>query len=196
MVKQLVAAAGLLFLAGCAVPTTYTYGTQNYSSAQTFHAAANADMVAALSTVTPLPVPLTDKTLILAIPSESTRFNYAKSLFVRQTGQQPMNEALAILQNVGRVNQMGMRIYYDGLLKRNIYKSVQLIEMQAMTGEFSASPEADALYITEPAPGSAQWFYVSDKHGKQIFAADRSDPSTTGKLNAFIEAVQAQAIRE
>lgn len=58
------------------------------------------------------------------------------------------------------------------------------------------TPDTDVLYMNEPTQGSVQWYFVSDKQGKQIFSYDRGFPTPAGKLKAFVDAVQIQAIRE
>jgi hypothetical protein len=68
--------------------------------------------------------------------------------------------------------------------------------MPAMSVSLEPSSDTDVLYYTEPSQGTGQWFYATTKHGKQIFAYDRSGAGSTAKVHAFIDAVQALAIRE
>ena len=65
-----------------------------------------------------------------------------------------------------------------------------------LLGSFEASADTDVLHYVEPVLGSRQWYYTSLKNGKQIFAYDQSSPTMPGKLLAFVDAVQAQAIRD
>jgi len=181
-------------LSGCAV--TYTYEGQKYDSKEKFHQAVESNMTAALAGIVPLPKPLTQKKLIFAMPSEAALIAESTKRFVQMQGTQPSGPAKEILENITKSNLKNAKVFYDGVQKRNIYSSVQFIEMQSMTGSYAASDGADALYIVEPTAGSGQWYFVSLKHGKQIFAYDRSAPTAAGKVQAFIEAVQAQAIRD
>ena len=65
-----------------------------------------------------------------------------------------------------------------------------------MITSLEPSKEYDVIYYTEPSVGSGQYFYASIKHGKQIFSFDRSQTGPDGKVKAFVEAIQALAIRE
>lgn len=53
-----------------------------------------------------------------------------------------------------------------------------------------------ALYYVEPVQGAGQWFYTTAKGGKQVFAFDLSPTSATGRVKNYLDAVQAQAVRE
>ena len=181
-------------LSGCAV--TYTYEGQKYDSKEKFHQAVESSTAAMVAAVVPLPKPLTQKKLIFAMPSEAALIEESTKRFVKMQGTQPIGAAKEIIENIPKSTFRNIKVFYEGVQRKNIYSSVQFIEMQSMTGSFAASDDADALYMVEPAAGSAQWYYVSLKHGKQIFAYDRSAPTGTGKVQAFIEAVQTQAIRD
>ena len=88
------------------------------------------------------------------------------------------------------------KVFFDGVQKRGIYSSVEIRDMPSMAVSIEPSQEYDVLYFTEPSVGSGQYFYASAKHGKQVFAYDRSGEGVTAKVNAFIEAAQVQAIKE
>jgi len=69
--------------------------------------------------------------------------------------------------------------------------------MESTMGSFAASPDIDTLFLLIPAPpGAPQWYYTSLKRGKQAFSYDRTSPTFEGQIQAFIDAVQAQAIRD
>lgn len=194
MIKRFLSLVAFVTLGGCAV--NYTYQGQKYDSKEKFHLAVDSSVANVISSITPLPAPLTQKKLVFAIPSEATIINESKRRFVTAQGREPNGIALEILENVPKSTYKNIKIFFDGLRKRNIYSATQFVEMDAMTGSISASADADTLYMIEPGPNSAQWYYTSLKHGKQIFAYDRSSPTAEGKVQAFIEAVQAQAIRD
>jgi hypothetical protein len=52
------------------------------------------------------------------------------------------------------------------------------------------------VFYYETGLGSANWFYATQKSGKQILAVDRTAPTISGKVQAFVEAVQLQAIKD
>jgi len=194
MIKKFVGLIVLVALSGCAA--VYQYNGQKYDSKEKFQQAVDSSLSGALSTITPLPAPLTQKKLVFAIPSETTAFNEQVRRHVALNGSQPNALQNEMYENQTKSNYKNVKVYFDALQKKNIYASTQFIEMQSPTGSFAASADTDALYYAEPSQGSGQWYYTSLKHGKQIFAYDRSSPTLPGKLQAFVDAVQAQAIRD
>ena len=194
MIKKGFFLAILLLLNGCAV--TYFYEGQKYDSKEKFHQAVDNDIRGALENVVPLAKPLTSKKLLFAMPSESVIIAESTNRFVKLQGTSPIGPAKEIIENVPKANYRGVRIFYDALKKKGIYVSTQIIEMQSMTGSFAASDDTDVFLYVEPTQGSGQLFYISAKHGKQILAFDRSSPNTSGKVQALVDAVQAQAIRD
>lgn len=193
MIKKFAGLFVVVALSGCAV--NYTYEGQKYDSKEKFQQAVDATVVGALSGITPLATPLTQKKLVFAMPSEATLIDESTKRFVKTQGTQPIGPAKEILENIPRSTYKNIKVFHDAVQKRNIFTSTQFVEMQSMTGSFAASADTDTLYMVEPSQGSGQWYYTSLKHGKQIFAYDRSSPTSAGKVQAFIDAVQAQAIR-
>lgn len=194
MIRKFVAAIVFLALSGCAV--NYTFDGQKYDSKEKFNQAIDSKVLSVLSTITPLPKPLSQRKLIFAMPSEATLIDESMKRFAARAGTQATGQAAEIVQNLTRSNYKNTKVFYDAVQKKNIYVATQFIEMQSMTGSFAASPDTDVLFMVEPDQGSTQWFYVSQKQGKQIFSYDRSDITYAGKLKAFVDAAQAQAIRE
>lgn len=88
------------------------------------------------------------------------------------------------------------KVFFEGVQKRGIYSSVEIRDAMSMAVSIEPAQEYDVLYFTEPAIGSGQYFYSSVKHGKQVFAYDRSGEGVIAKVNAFIEAAQVQAIKD
>lgn len=194
MIKKFAVLIVFTALSGCAV--NYTFEGQKYDSKEKFQQAVESNALAVVSTITPLPIPLSQRKLIFAMPSESTIIDESVRRFVVLKGTQPIGPAAEILQNLSKSNYKNIKVYYDAVQKKAIYASTQFVDMQSMTGSFAASPDSDVLYMVEQSQGSNQWYYVSHKQGKQIFAYDRSSPTFEGKVQAFVDAVQAQAIRE
>jgi hypothetical protein len=194
MIKKLVGLIVLVAISGCAA--VYTLEGQKYDSKEKFQRAVDSTNSVALSSIIPLPTPLTQKKLVFAMPSETVLYNENVRRFVTTNGRQPNTVQNEMAENLSKWAYKTVKVYFDAIQKRNIFASTQFIEMQSMTGSFAASADTDTLYFVEPSQGSGQWYYTSLKHGKQIFAYDRSSPTPAGKVQAFIEAAQAQAIRD
>lgn len=194
MIKIMLGFVAILALSGCAV--NYTFEGQKYDSKEKFQQAVDDLYTRALISVIPLTKPITQKKLIVAIPSESTLIEESKKRYIKLQGASPAGAALEVLENLPRSNYKGLKVFFDAVQKKNLYVSVQLIEMQSMTGTLAASIETDVLYMIEPAQNAGQWYYTSLKQGKQVFAYDKSGTTLEAKLQAFIDAVQLQAIRD
>ena len=194
MIKKVVGLIVLVALTGCA--TSYVLEGQKYDSKEKFQQAADSGISDALSTITPRTVPLTQRKLVFAIPSEAAIFTESVRRFVAVNGRQPHAMQDEMYRNLSSVGFKATKVFFDAVQKRNIFASTQFIEMQSMTASYAASTDTDTLYFVEPSQGSGQWYYTSQKHGKQIFAYDKSSPNLAGKLHGFIDSVQALAIRD
>lgn len=194
MIKKFAGLIVFVALSGCAV--NYTYDGQKYDSKEKFHQAVDSKISSVLSTITPLVKPLSQRKLIFAMPSEAAIADAAVKRFVAMQGVQPIGPAAEILQNLPKSTYKNTKVFYEAVQKKNIYASMQFIEMQSTTGSFASSKDTDTLYLVMPSQDSNQWYYDSLKRGKQIFAYDRSSPSAEGKVQAFLDAVQAQAISD
>lgn len=185
----------LVALSGCAA--NYQYLGQKYDSKEKFQQAVDSNVSNGVSVITPLPTALTQRKLVFAIPSEATLFNeLVRRHGVLNNGSQPNSLQIEMYENLAKAAYKSMKVNFDAVQKRNIYASTQFVEMQSMNGSFAASPDTDSLYYVEPAVGASQWFYTSLKHGKQVFAYDRSDPNFLPRLQSFVDAAQTQAIRD
>ena len=120
----------------------------------------------------------------------------SKQNFTKIEGRPPIGIAAEILENVPLAHHKLSALYADAIEKRGIYQSVRQVPLDAMDSTLQPTAKDDVLYYNEPTVGSGQWFYASAKHGRQVFAFDRSKPGADGKIAAFLEAVQAQAIRD
>ena len=194
MIKKFVSLIAVVALSGCAV--TYTYNGEKYNSQEKFQQAVDAHVSSQLATITPLPTPLTQRKLIFAVPSLAAWNEQGVKAFVKAQDKEPTEQQKEVGATLNRANAKNIKVFFDGIQKKNIFASTQFIEMESTTGSFAASPDTDTLFLVGPNSNSMQWFYTSFKHGKQIFSYDRSNPTAEGKLQAFIEAVQAQAIRD
>lgn len=180
-------------LTGCAV--TYTYEGQKYTSKEDFHRAVDDNLANSVATITPLAAPLTERKLIIAIPSETTLHAEYVRRFVVGQGSQPIGNAKEIIDNLTKSNYKNYKVFYEAAQRRNIYSATQFVTLDSMNGSLEPSSTTDTLYFVEPTQGSGQWFYATAKYGKQIFAYDRSSPGAAGKLKGFNDALQVQAIR-
>jgi ankyrin repeat protein len=115
---------------------------------------------------------------------------------VTAQGKEPTDRQKEVGMNLNRANYKNIKIFFDAIQKKNIYASTQFIETESTNASFAASPDTDTLYLVYNGRNSIQWFYTSHRYGKQIFAYDRSSPTPEGKVQAFVDAVQVQAIRD
>jgi hypothetical protein len=166
-----------------------------YQGSDNFQMGVDQQVGQALAQVTPLTKPLTTKKLIVLIPSESAILseNIKRSTALR--GIAPSSLALEMIENISKSTYKTMIVLHHGLRKRGVFSEVVINESPSMSNSIEPSKEYDVLYFTEPSQGSGQYFYSSVKHGRQVFPWDRSG-SGVGRLNSFIESVQALAIRE
>lgn len=195
MIKNIaILAIAAAVLGGCA--TTYKFEGKTYDSKEKMYMAMDDYVSRALTTVTPLPQPLTNRKLIFAIPSadafsENDFRNYAK-----EQGKELTEQQKVLVRDLTYGNVKTIKLFFDAIKKKNIYQSVQFIEMESTTGSFAASLDTDTLFANGLSANTWQWFYTNHKHGKQIFAYDRSSQTVDGKVQAFLDAVQMQVIRD
>jgi len=193
-IHGLVLVAAVTLLTGCAAQ--YALDGQKYANKEDFHAAADTRVAQVLQGVQPLPKPLTDRSLVFALPGSNVIVQSAKARFVTMEKKQPVGIANEILENVPAVNYKLGRVYGMAAAKRGIYKSVRIVDLDSMNSSIQPSASEDVVYYVEPELNSGQYFYASAKNGKQVFAFDKSQPGMGGKLNGFLEALQAQAVRD
>ncbi len=194
MIKSTATLALIIFLTGCGA--TYTFNGKQHNNAQSFQTAVDVEKSTALAAVTPLSGPLTKRKLIAAIPSEQAVFEETARRHTAITGKPLMGIGIEQNTNLSKANHKMVRVYFEAIQKKGIYSAVEIREMPSTVISIEPSVDYDVLYLTEPAAGSGQFFYASAKHGKQVFAHDRSGVTPAEKINAFVDAAQAQAIRE
>jgi hypothetical protein len=190
-------AAVLIFslsLSGCA--SHYFLDGKKYENEDSFQAAVEERRSSAINQVQPLPSPLTKKRLVVAIPNEQAHYTTFLQRHQVAQGKEAMGLALDQYRNLAKGGFILSKVFFDAVQKRGIYSAVTVNTTQSAVNSLEPSNEYDVMYFTEPAIGSGQYFYSSSKHGKQVFAYDNSGTGTTAKVNAFIDAVQALAIRE
>ena len=194
MIRKFAVLLAIVALSGCA--TVYKYDGQTYSTKEELNAAVDAQVSRVLATITPLPAPLTRRKLTFAMPSLALLNEMGWKEFSAQQGKEPSQQQKIVGSNLNQTIYTNIKIFSDAINKKNIYTSTQFMEMDSGSVSFPASTDTDTLVMSYPAPGAIQWYYTSLKNGKQIFAADRSSPTAEGKVQAFVDAVQVQAIRD
>jgi hypothetical protein len=103
---------------------------------------------------------------------------------------------IEMLQTMAEGSMNSGKVFYMAAQKRNIYKSVRFVELDSAAASPTASADEDVVYYYEAAQGSGTYYYVTEKTGKQVFAYDRGQATPAGKVKAFLEALQLQAIRQ
>jgi hypothetical protein len=183
-----------VFVTGCAA--NYTFEGTKYNSQEAFQAAVAKTYSDAVGHVTPLSEPLSNKKLLFGVPTLAALNAASSGWYQAQNGSPPSGLGKEMLENINSANYRGVKVFYEAITKRNIYREVQLVNMDTMAGSIAPATGSDVIYMVEPTRGSGQWFFASQSRGKQVFAFDRSAAGVEGKINAFIEAVQVQAAQD
>lgn len=193
-VQALAVVAVVIAASGCAIK--YQFDGKQYNSKEEMLAATDSAASTAIAGIAPLPMPVTKRALVFAIPSHETMIRVSQGYHQTQTGSAPNALVVEMLDNITASNFKMIKVFYDGVVRRNIYSAVQLVETDTATPNLQPSANRDVLYHYESGPGSANWFYATEKTGRQILPIDRTAPTPAGKVQAFVEAVQLQAIKD
>lgn len=194
MRKTIFAIAAMAALSGCT--SFYLLDGKKYDSEQAFQQAVETNRQEALLSIQPLQEPLTKKRLIVALPSEQALYDENA-----RRHQAAMGRAISGLEvdqnrNLSKANFKMNKVWFEAVQKRGIYPSMELRETNSLVNSLEPAPDYDVMYYTEPSVGTGQYFYASAKHGKQVFAYDRSKPGVNAQVQSFVEAVQAFAVRD
>lgn len=194
MKKTILAIVALVALSGCT--SFYLLDGKKYDSEQAFQQAVETNRQEALLSVQQLPAPLTKKRLIVAIPSEQTLYDENARRHQAAMGREISGLEIDQNRNLSKANFKMNKLWFEAVQKRGIYTSVDFRETNSLVNSLEPAPDYDVMYYTEPSIGTGQYFYASAKHGKQVFAYDRSKPGVNAQVQSFLEAVQAFAIRD
>lgn len=194
MIKLIGCMAVVAFLSGCA-SNNYMLYNDKYSGEDAFLVAVNTDRTENLATIKPLPAPLTEKKLIVILPSVKAFRAENTNRYNKVNTRNASPQDIKMIDTLALANQKLIRANFEAIDKRGIYKSVEIKDVDSMTTSAEPSELYDVMYYTEADSHSAQTFYSSVKHGKQVFAFDRSGATPALKVQAFVEAAQAMAIR-
>lgn len=181
-------------LIGCA--TTYMYDGQRYASKEELLSAVDQRLVQVTATIQPLPRPVSSKQLVFAVPTEAAAMKQSVKNFEATNGRMIGLGEQITMGNLNAANMKTLRVYFDAIKKRNIYQSVRLVDLDTTSAELQSSATEDVLFYSEPRRESGQFYYVSSKSGRQAFAWDKGGATMEVRVRAFVEAVQAQAVRE
>lgn len=181
-------------LTGCA-NNNYTLNNQQYSGEEAFLVAVNTDRANRLSEVKPLAGPLTEKKLVALLPSEQALRAENTSRRNKAVTRNITPHETKLIDTLATANYQLLRAFFEAVEKRGIYKSVEIRDAGSVMVSAEPAADYDVMYYTEPVTGSGQFFYASAKYGKQVFAYDLSGGTPQAKSTAFVEAVQALAIR-
>jgi hypothetical protein len=184
----------ILILSGCAI--NYSFDGQKYASKELFLKAVEDKVGDTLTLITPLSPPLSSKKLIMAMPSLEVYNKLGIENFIKINKKEPNSIQIEVSSNINRSAYLTTKIFLDAVQKKNIYRETQFIDMQSGTDSFAPSANVDVLYLVFTDANSVQWYFATNKNGKEIFGYDRSAPTMAGKVQAFLDAVQTRAIRQ
>ena len=176
--------------------TKYTYEGQVFDLPTKFQKGVDDKVAATVKAITPLPQPLSQKKLVFAMPRQSAFIKESTQRFVAAHGAPPVKLAKEIVENLSTSNFKSIKVFFQAIKKKNIYASVKFVELDSMSGSHPAAEGVDALYMVEPSVGEVHWTYASTKHGEQELVYDRSSEHIEGKVQAFVQAVQAMAVSD
>lgn len=192
-IKFFLLSLGFFALTGCGA--TYYLDGVKYENAEAFQIAVDDFNNQYVATVTPLAAPLTEKELLFVIPSQQAI--YQESIRRHISAEGNIGElAKEQYMNLAIHSSKGGKANKEAISKRGIYKNVRLLETQSLVNDIAPTSEYDVLLFSEPSIGTGQWFYSSEKHGKQVFSEDRSGITPEQKVQNYLNAVQMMAIRE
>ena len=194
MIKTYISLILVLLLSACGA--AYVFEGRRYENKDEMQRAADVSIAEMLAPITPMTKPVTSRKLIFAFPSERVVLeeNLRRNVLL-QGG--PLNAVQRdSIEFLTSTNYRLSKTAFYAVQKKNIYPSVEFVGLDSLTGEYAASEGADVLYFVEPAQGAKQWFYVSSKWGREMFAFDQSAPTAVARTKNFLDALLAQAVRE
>lgn len=194
MIKVFGVLAAAAILAGCA-SNSYMHDGKKYRGEESLQAAADQQRAANTAQITPLPSPLTDKALVVLVPDVNSLMASISANYEKQLTRPMLPNERVIAQNLSIVTSKGMLGFFEAVQRRGVYKSVEVREVASVTPSAEPSATYDVMYFSEPNFGTGQYHFASVKHGKQVFAYDMSGADQKARTLAFVEAVQALAIR-
>lgn len=194
MKKLSITILAAILVTGCG--STYTLEGNKYGSKPEFLRATQTISDDAVSSIQPLPSPLTNKSLVFAIASANLVKQNAIQLHKERQMKDLMSGEIDVLDGLARSDQISAEGFGKGIQRRNIYKSVNMVTMESAKSVPEASAGTDVLYVISADGKPAQWYFVSHKSGRQIFAYDQAVSNMKQRTKNFVDAVQAYALRD
>jgi hypothetical protein len=199
MIKNSLVALSVLALTGClfSMEARYALDDKQFKTSGEYLQAVDAKMSNLSKSIEPLPKTVTQQKLLIAIPSQDAFVARVqpnidkvatKSLLV-PGGEKAGRD---LIETNAKADYLGVKVLADAVIQRNIYPSVQVVNMPETTGNYAATADTDVLYLAITG-GSAQWFFESAKRGRNPFAYDRTNPTPSVVTQKFVDAVQSQA---
>ena len=199
MIKNSLVALSVLALTGClfSMEARYTLDDKQFKTSGEYLQAVDAKMSNLSKSIEPLPKTVTQQKLLIAIPSQDAFVARVqpnidkvatKSLLV-PGGEKAGRD---LIETNAKADYLGVKVLADAVIQRNIYPTVQIVNMPETTGNYAATADTDVLYLAITG-GSAQWFFESAKRGRSPFAYDRSSSNPSVMTQKFVDAVQSQA---
>lgn len=191
-------AASSFALGGC---VTYTYGGKKYDTQEQVVEAMKENTRQLLSEITPLPKPVTNKTLTYIAPGYNA-FMAAQEQIDKLAGVTRNEVQRGNAEIKAKEREANSEFSAAMIKKRNLFKNVIFVPSSSYTNpEPVISDEEDALYVScsyseDGKNAACETYYVSKKYGKQVFVVDRGSPDYKKRNKAFLQAVEALAIRE
>lgn len=185
-------------LGGC---VTYSYGGKKYDTQEQVVSVQKENTKLLLAEITPLPNSVTDKTLIFVYPGYQA-FMVAQEKIDQLTGVMRNIVQRGDAEIKAKTAVGNFEFTAEMINRRNLYKHVSFVESSTYTvPEPEVSDTQDAMYITcsyssDGKNTACGTYYVSKRYGKQVFASDRSSPDYKERNKAYLQAVEALAIRE
>ena len=178
-----IAACLMIALPGCA---NTLYKGQRYT-VDGLVEAVEKDREKLIASVKPLPSPLTERKLIVAVPAFDFYVNQKVNRFV----EEGFNFNYFIVSNswktlvpYGEISNM-----HRFVKSKNMY---HLIEQISVEGPLNVAPsdDADILYFatTSHIGQSDQWYHISKRNGQNLIAFDGGSVTDEERLESFLDA--------
>jgi hypothetical protein len=203
MIKKSLVVLSAIALSGCLVKAVprYKMDDGSYKKNDEYLSAIDTKMSNLVKEVEPLTAPVTQKKIIMAMPSQEAMVEAAEpkieeaikkgTNFMSPPGTSKTIRDLIVTNE--KTGYLGVKVLADAVAKRNIYSSAQLLNMPKMDGAPTATADTDVLSLSMPTGGSAQWFFESAGRGRKPLAYDRTSPKPSDVVKSFVDAIQEQA---
>jgi len=196
MIKNSLVALSVIALSGClfSMEARYTLDDKQFKTSGEYLQAVDAKMSNLSKSIEPLPKTVTQQKLLIAIPSQDAFVARVQPNIDKVATKNPLvpggeKAARDLIETNAKTDYLGVKVFVDAVIQRNIYPSVQVVNMPETTGNYVATADTDVLYLGIPAG----WFFESAKRGRSPFAYDRSSSNPSVMTQKFVDAVQSQA---